>query len=229
MHRHARQHTAEVAQGRTGMNPAAFHREVADRALVRPAALVHHRDRLTHFAFDFAVAHRDHRVGQVTGVHRRDHRAADQPSMRRDQQRGDPPLTEVTQQFVQLHDQKLLPWHGVEIAVQAVDHHDGDAQVLDGLAEGVREFARAQLVGKNGFDGLAEFHLRRVEHGVLIVGLQAVCGRRQFAHRDPFERPAVGRDHATHLIFAFHERHVQHGLAASHALHQELHRQRGLA
>ena len=59
--------------------------EVADSALVIAAALLDHRDRLTHFALRLVVAQQDDRVGQVAGVDWRFHLAADDPVVGADQ------------------------------------------------------------------------------------------------------------------------------------------------
>ena len=76
---------------------------------------------------------------------------------------------------------------------------------------------------------LAQLHLRRVEHRVLLVRPQAVLRRDQLADRDPVERPAVRVGHLAKLLLGLRERHVQDRLAAAGALQQELQRQRGLA
>ena len=111
------------------------------------AALLDDGDRLADFALRFEVPHEDDRVGQVACIHGRDHRSADQSLMRADENRGDVRLAEVRQELVQLDDQKALFGHGVEIAVQAVDDHDGYALVLHGPADGVCKLAWRKLGG----------------------------------------------------------------------------------
>ncbi len=112
---------------------------------MRPAALLHHRDRLPDLPLRLEVAQQDHGIGEIAGVDGRDHRPADQPVVRADQDRGHPRLPEIRQQLVELDDQEPLLGHGVEIAVQAVDDHHRRALTLDGAADGVRELARRQL------------------------------------------------------------------------------------
>jgi hypothetical protein len=102
--------------------------ELADRALVRAAALLHHRDRLPDLAARLEVAEQDHGVDEVARLDRRLHRAADEPGVRRHEQRRDAALAEVGEQLVELHGEEALLGHRVEVAVEAVDH-DGCARL----------------------------------------------------------------------------------------------------
>ena len=56
--------------------------EFADRAFVIPAAFLDNRERLAHFAIRLEISQHDDRVGEITRVHRRLHRGADEPCVR---------------------------------------------------------------------------------------------------------------------------------------------------
>jgi hypothetical protein len=77
--------------------------------------------------------------------------------------------------------------------------------------------------------GIAQLHLGRVEHGVLLARLEALLGGDELAHIDAFQGPTVRVGHRVYLLPRLGERHVEHLLAAAHALLEELERQRGLA
>ena len=75
-----------------------------------------------------------------------------------------------------------------------------------------------------------ELHLGRVEHRVLLVGLQRVL--RRAASRGsstPSQVPAVRARHAAQLFLGFRQRDVQHRLAVRAPFEQELQREGGLA
>jgi hypothetical protein len=76
---------------------------------------------------------------------------------------------------------------------------------------------------------VTQFHLRRMEHGVLLFGLQAFLVGYQFADVDALKGPAVGQRYCADFLFRLGQGDVQDPLALSHALHQELERERGLA
>src|SRR4029453_18170256 len=141
------QDSAELLQRLTDPDSGTGQGKIADAALVRAAALLQYRDRLTNHAAGLEVAQDDDRVGQVAGVDRRLHLHADQAVLRADQKRGDTGLAEERQQLVQLDDQELLVRHRVEIAVEAVDDDDPGVVLRDRPADVVNEFAGRQLRG----------------------------------------------------------------------------------
>ena len=70
-HGDAGQHAPELAQRLADADVPVVEAELADRALVRAAALLHDRDRLADLAARLEVAQQDHRVGEVARVDRR--------------------------------------------------------------------------------------------------------------------------------------------------------------
>ena len=54
-------------------------------------------------------------------------------------------LAQIAQDFVELSNEEALLGHGVQVAVQAVDHHYHSAVTFDGTADGMRKFAWRQL------------------------------------------------------------------------------------
>ena len=98
---------------------------------------------------------------------------------------------------------------------QRVEHHSLRLQRID-LVE-------------DAFGGVTQFHLSRVEHRVLRVGVEVVCPFQRLEHLDAVEGPAVRCRHFREFGHAFRQRHVQDAFSVANAFQQELHRQRGLA
>ena len=59
--------------------------------------------------------------------------------------RRDAVLTEVAEQLVQMEQEEALFRHGVEIAIETVDHEDARLVFLHRLAHEVRELAGLEL------------------------------------------------------------------------------------
>src|SRR4029077_6887613 len=84
-------------------------------------------------------------------------------------------------------------------------------------------------VTEDSFGCLAEFHLGRMEHRILLGVLEDfLCGH-ELTHENTIERPSMRDGDGTRLFFAFGQRNVQNGLAAAHAFAQELKGQCGLS
>ncbi|EEF22701.1 conserved hypothetical protein, partial [Ricinus communis] len=140
----ARQHPLEVGQRLADLDAVRSEAELADRLLVRVGAALDHRDRLQQVAARLEVPEVQHRVAQVAQVHVGAH-LAHGAVQRQNQQRGEPAQVQVGQQLVHLQHQVLAAGHGVQIGIEAVDHHHLHAVLLDRHAHRVRELARRDL------------------------------------------------------------------------------------
>lgn len=76
---------------------------------------------------------------------------------------------------------------------------------------------------KDGVDGVLQFHLGWVEHGVLCFRSGDLLRGCHVEQGDAIERPCVRLGHCMELFARFRERHIQHGLAAMSPLEQVLH------
>jgi hypothetical protein len=98
---------------------------------------------------------------------------------------------------------------------QRIEHQARGLQPLHVLEDGPR--------------GLGELDLGRMEHRVLLRGLQALLRRHQLADGDAAQVEAVRLGHRLQLFLGLRERHVEDRVPLARALHQVLHRERGLA
>jgi len=73
-----------------------------------------------------------------------------------------------------------------------------------------------------------QFELGRVEHRVLLIGIERPFRRRQLANPDAVEHPAVRLGDGPQLVFRFRECHVEDRLSFTSRSHQVLERQGGL-
>src|SRR5581483_5273864 len=94
----------------------------ANGLLMRAAAILYHRDGQLNFSVGFKVSKEQDSVCQVADIHHADKFARYQAVLRKHQQRNQPLLIEIRNEFVQLYGEILLSRHGVREAVQAVDH-----------------------------------------------------------------------------------------------------------
>src|SRR4051794_23046655 len=69
--------------------------KLSDGLLVHAAALLHYGDCLAHFAAVFEISQQNHRVGQVTRIHRALHVIADHSMLRDDHHRRHASQTEI--------------------------------------------------------------------------------------------------------------------------------------
>ncbi len=84
-------------------------------------------------------------------------------------------------------------------------------------------------VGQDLEGGFAELDLGRVEHGVLLVGLERVGRGQHFTHLYACQVPAVRAGHAQQFVCRFGQGDVHDRFALGRALAQELHGDGGLA
>ncbi len=150
------------------------------------------------------IAEQDHAVCQIADVDGGRHPRPDEAVLGHHQDRGDPALAEETEQLVQVEGEEPLLGHGVEVAVEAVNHDHLDVVLLDRAAHLAAELARRELgridlldEDQTVVDGLGERHR------------QGLCARE--------ERPQA-------LVEDEHRR----PLAPGRRRHHVLNRQRGL-
>jgi hypothetical protein len=77
--------------------------------------------------------------------------------------------------------------------------------------------------------GLTQLHLRGMEDALVALAVERRLGGHQLEEGDPLEGPAVSADDEAELAFGLRQRHVEGGLAQTHALHEELQGEGGLA
>src|SRR4051794_33390582 len=93
------------------------------------------------------------------------------------------------------------------------------------LGQRVQNYAaRLQTIHflENVLCGVLEFHVGRMERGILILGPKTILGGREFVNGNVFERPPVGTGYFLDLLFRFGQRYVEDALTPDSPIHQEL-------
>ena len=98
------------------------------------AALLYDRDAAPDGPVELEVAQQHDSVAEVAEVKRHPHRSL-KAMLGQDQDGQHPELVEVAQKLVHLENQEALFRHGIEVAVEAVNHDDAGAVHLDGMTD----------------------------------------------------------------------------------------------
>src|SRR5688572_19851895 len=137
--------SSEMPQGLTDADPRARDLELPDARLVGARPPLHHRDGLADGSFGLEEAQQEHAIGQIAHVDGGEHLLPHHAVLAHDADRQHAALPKVAEQLVQVQGEQPLLRHGVEVAVQAVDHHHPGVVALDALPNAGHEFSGRQL------------------------------------------------------------------------------------
>src|ERR1700722_20091383 len=115
----AGQYSLEIKQRIANNNPM-VEAKFANRAFMRAAALLDHRNCLPHLSVGFEETKQKHGIGQVTHVHWSLHLPPNQAVLRQNHETCDAFLVQEGSEFMQLHGQIFFAGHGVHESIQTI-------------------------------------------------------------------------------------------------------------
>src|SRR5690242_4112423 len=121
------EHAAERGQWLADMHSTTIDPEFSNRPLMAPASLFHRGDRLSYRAGVLEIAQQDDGICEIADLGRFLDRPAEDPALDERQNAGHVVIREVTEELVHLNREKFLRWHGLEIAIDRIDHDHSNA------------------------------------------------------------------------------------------------------
>src|SRR5271166_6702962 len=131
----------KVVQGSSDVNPIGTQFELPNSVLMTAATAFDGGDGLAYFAMSFEVAQEQDIVGEIADVDRALQRGANGTGLSQNHDREHAAISQIGQQFVQMHGQELLPGHRLKIAVQTVEKDETNVFALNMLLHVRNQFS----------------------------------------------------------------------------------------